>query len=163
MSVGGILFWSFILVPILEIYLLIQASGLIGFWTTLAIVIITAVIGGFLLRIQGVYTLQKVQNALNRGEVPAQAMMDGILLLIGGVLLLTPGFFTDALGLLCLLPLSRDLISRFLLRQLLAHQLQQQTGFYDVNMQNHRPHQASDDPQTKKSNVIIEGQYTKED
>ncbi len=166
MSVGGVLLWSFILIPILEIYLLMEVGSLIGFWATLGIILLTAIVGSFLLRIQGVYTLQKVQTALNRGEIPAKAMMDGILLLIGGVLLLTPGFFTDGLGLMCLLPGPRDLISHFLSKQLIAQQLKQR-GFSAEGAATYQRQQQQAHRQTQQSektgNVTIEGQYTKED
>ena len=143
-----------------------EVGSLIGFWATLGIILLTAIVGSFLLRIQGIYTLQKVQAALTRGEIPAKAMVDGILLLIGGVLLLTPGFFTDGLGLMCLLPGSRDLISHFLSRQFLAHQLKQH-GFSDEGAKTYQHQQQqtqqSQNSMPKNHNVTIEGQYTKED
>jgi UPF0716 protein FxsA len=99
-----ILFSLFILVPLLEIYLLIKVGGIIGAIPTVAMVVFTAVLGALLLRHQGLYTFAKVQTALARGELPTVAMLEGVVLLISGAMLLTPGFFTDTLGFLGLVP-----------------------------------------------------------
>lgn len=99
-----LLFTLFLLVPLLEIYLLIKVGGIIGAVPTVFMVVFTAVLGGFLLRHQGLYTLAKAQTALARGELPTVAMLEGVVILISGALLLTPGFFTDALGFLGLIP-----------------------------------------------------------
>lgn len=104
----------FIIVPIFELYLLIKVGGIIGALPTIAIVIITAVIGTWLLRQQGLATLQRYQNNLGQGKLPAMELVEGLVLLFGGALLLTPGFFTDAIGFLCLIPVTRQaLIRRF--------------------------------------------------
>ena len=89
------LFLLFIVMPIAEIAVLIQVGGAIGGWTTIGIVILTAVIGTAMLRQQGLATLNKAQMRAQQGEMPAQQLLEGLLLLIGGVLLLTPGFITD--------------------------------------------------------------------
>lgn len=102
-----ILLLIFLIVPVVEIYLLIQVGGILGAWTTIFLVVFTAVLGAWLLRIQGFSTLQRVQNSLTRGEIPAIEMLGGVLLLLSGALLLTPGFFTDAIGFLLLLPAFR--------------------------------------------------------
>ncbi|MGM0594843.1 MAG: FxsA family protein [Pseudomonadota bacterium] len=99
-----ILFTLFILIPLLEIYLLIKVGGLIGAIPTVAMVVFTAVLGALLLRHQGIYTYAKVQTSLARGELPTVAMLEGVVLLISGAMLLTPGFFTDSLGFLGLIP-----------------------------------------------------------
>jgi len=99
-----ILFSLFILVPLLEIYLLIKVGGIIGAIPTVFMVVFTAVLGGLLLRHQGLYTYARVQTALGRGELPTVAMLEGVVLLISGAMLLTPGFFTDTLGFLGLVP-----------------------------------------------------------
>ncbi|MCP4698200.1 MAG: FxsA family protein [Gammaproteobacteria bacterium] len=113
MNMFRIMLLLFISVPILEIYLLFSVSKVIGSGNTVLLVILTAVIGTMLLRSQGLATLQKAQNALTRGEMPAEALLEGVLLLLGGALLLTPGFFTDALGFACLLPYPRRLLARW--------------------------------------------------
>ena len=99
-----ILLALFIIVPLLEIYLLIQVGGIIGAIPTVFMVVFTAVLGGLLMRHQGLYTLGKVQSAMARGELPTVAMFEGVVLIISGALLLTPGFFTDAIGFLGLVP-----------------------------------------------------------
>lgn len=97
----------FLIVPILEIYLLIQVGSIIGALSTIGLVVLTAVVGAALLRVQGFVTYARFNQALGEGRVPATEIMEGVALLIGGALLLTPGFFTDAIGFLCLLPFSR--------------------------------------------------------
>lgn len=101
----------FFTVPLIEIYLLIQVGSVIGAVPTVVLVVFTAVLGAGLLRLQGFATLARVQAMLARGQVPAIEVMEGAVLLVAGVLLLTPGFFTDAIGFLCLIPwLRRKLI-----------------------------------------------------
>jgi UPF0716 protein FxsA len=94
----------FLFVPLLEIWLLIKVGSLIGALPTVALVVLTAVIGAALARYQGLATLQRLQSTLARGEAPAIEMVEGVILLLGALLLLTPGFFTDALGFACLIP-----------------------------------------------------------
>ena len=108
----------FIGIPLFELYLLIQVGSIIGALPTLALVVFTAVLGAALLRRQGLSTVQRIQIAMNRGEVPALEVVEGAILLIGGAMLLTPGFVTDALGFLCLWPPARQALARWLLRRL---------------------------------------------
>jgi UPF0716 protein FxsA len=96
--------------PTLELYLLIEIGSDIGAIPTIFLVVFTAVLGGLLMRQQGVSTLMRVRQAMDRGEVPALEMLEGAVLLLGGLLLLIPGFFTDALGFLCLIPPLRRLL-----------------------------------------------------
>ena len=97
----------FVLMPIVEIAVLIRVGGAIGLLPTLAIVVLTAVIGTYMLRQQGGRTLARARARLDSGQMPAGEIVEGLLLLVGGVLLLTPGFVTDAFGFACLFPLSR--------------------------------------------------------
>ncbi len=97
----------FLLVPLVEIYFLIKVGSWIGALPTVALVVLTAVLGAALARQQGLATLQRLQQTLGRGEAPALEMIEGVLLLVGALLLLTPGFFTDLAGFACLIPLSR--------------------------------------------------------
>jgi UPF0716 protein FxsA len=115
-----VLLLLFLLVPLLEIYLLIVVGGIIGALPTVALVVLTAVIGAALARHQGLATLQRVQATLARGEAPAIEMLEGALLLVGALLLLTPGFFTDALGFVCLVPPTRRLLSLWLLKRFMV-------------------------------------------
>lgn len=108
----------FLIVPIVEIYLLIQVGGMIGVLPTIGLVILTAVMGAALLRAQGLQTYLRFNQALSEGRMPAAEILEGVALLIGGALLLTPGFFTDAIGFICLLPFTRKalvawLVARF--------------------------------------------------
>ncbi len=105
----------FILVPIVEIYFLIKVGDVIGALPTVLLVVFTAFLGVFLLRWQGLSTLYRVQTSLERGELPASAMVEGLLLLIAGALLLTPGFVTDAIGFALLVPTLRQQLARFLI------------------------------------------------
>ncbi len=112
-----ILLVLFFLIPLLEIYLLIQVGGWIGPLYTVFLVVFTALLGAFLLRAQGFATLQRVRATMARGELPAMEMLEGALLLIGGALLLTPGFFTDAIGFVCLIPQLRQGLLRWALKR----------------------------------------------
>lgn len=104
MSFFHLLFLLFLAVPLIEIYVLIQVGGVIGALPTVFLVVFTAVVGVLLLRYQGWVTVRKVQRSLDRGEVPTVAMLEGVVLVAAGALLLTPGFFTDAVGFLALVP-----------------------------------------------------------
>ena len=112
-----ILLTLFIAVPIIEISLFITVGGWLGAIPTIGLVIFTAFAGAALVRNQGLQTLQQVQLQLHQGELPAQAMVEGLLLAICGVLLLTPGFMTDALGLTVLLPQPRALLAQYLIEK----------------------------------------------
>lgn len=101
----------FIAIPIIEIGLFIEIGGWIGLWPTLAIVIVTAFAGTTLLRLQGLAVLQRAQESTARNELPVQEVFDGLCLLIAGVLLLTPGFFTDAAGFLLFVPPFRRFVA----------------------------------------------------
>ena len=107
-------FLLFVGVPLVELYLLIQVGSEIGALPTIALSILTAAIGTVLVRVQGFSVLLRVRDMLDRGDVPAIEVLDGALLLIAGLMLLLPGFITDALGFLLLIPpLRRRLILRF--------------------------------------------------
>lgn len=106
----------FVGIPLLELYLLIQVGAEIGALPTIGLTILTAIVGGFLVRLQGFAVLMRVRDALDRGEVPALEMLDGALLLAAGLVLLLPGFFTDASGFLLLVPALRRLLIARLVR-----------------------------------------------
>ena len=101
----------FFITPIVEMYLLIEVGGYIGAWPTIALVMITAVIGVTLLRIQGLSTLTRGVGRLQGGELPAREMVEGLLLAVAGALLLTPGFVTDTVGFILLTPPLRAAIA----------------------------------------------------
>ena len=113
-----VLFLIFVVVPIIEISILIQVGEVFGLLPTIALVIFTAAVGASLVRSQGLQTLLKAQQKIQRGEQPGQEMLEGIMLAVAGVLLVTPGFVTDSLGLLLLTPLTRKPIANYLLTKL---------------------------------------------
>ncbi len=113
--------WLFIAIPLIELYLIIQVGSIIGALWTVILVVLTAVIGVNLLRMQGFNTLQRAQRSMAQGQMPAQEMLEGMLLAIAGVLLLTPGFLTDSLGFLCLIPVTRQALVHFLLARVQIH------------------------------------------
>lgn len=102
------LFILFITVPIIEMVILIQVGQQIGALWTIALVLLTAFIGINLLRYQGLATLNRANWRMQSGQIPAQEMLEGILLAVGGALLLTPGFVTDSIGFLLLVPFTRQ-------------------------------------------------------
>lgn len=99
----------FILVPVMELYILIETGRMIGVGATIGLIIMTGVAGAWLARSQGLEILYRIQQDTANGQMPAQTLIDGALILVGGLLLLTPGFFTDALGFSFLIPASRKL------------------------------------------------------
>ncbi|HEX9767876.1 MAG TPA: FxsA family protein [Kiloniellales bacterium] len=101
-------------VPLIEIGLFIKIGGLIGLWPTLALVLLTAALGTWQLRAQGLATLARGRQQLERGQLPTRELFNGFCLVIAGALLLTPGFLTDAVGLVLFIPGFRDMLRRFL-------------------------------------------------
>jgi len=111
---GFVILAAFITVPLIEIGLFIQVGEQIGLWPTIFVVVITAIIGTALLRHQGLSALNRLQQALAAGEPPLAPVFDGFCLLAAGALLLTPGFFTDAVGFLLFTPPLRAALRAFL-------------------------------------------------
>lgn len=107
------LFALFVLVPILEIALFIQVGGWLGLWPTLGIVVLTALAGTYLVRRQGLAHIRAVQGSLSELRDPTRPLAHGAMILASGLLLLTPGFFTDAVGFALLVPGVRDALMRF--------------------------------------------------
>lgn len=110
--IAPLLLVAFIGVPLLEIAIFIQVGGVIGLGWTLALVVLTAIIGTWMLRQQGFQVLRRAQRQIDAGQAPVVEVFEGVCLLVAGVLLLTPGFFTDGLGALLLLPPVRALLFR---------------------------------------------------
>ena len=107
----------FIFTPLIEIYLLIQIGSEIGALPTIGLCLFTAGLGVTLLRIQGFITLTKIRQSMDQGVLPASTMLEGLMLLIAGALLLTPGFFTDTIGFICLVPSIRSKIANSVLKR----------------------------------------------
>ncbi|QFT54019.1 FxsA family protein [Microbulbifer sp. THAF38] len=106
----------FIVLPVLEMWVLITVGREIGALPTIGLVFLTAIVGVTLLRRQGLSTLMRAQEKMRTGDIPAKEMVEGIFLAVGGALLLTPGFITDAIGFACLIPGLRQLLLGRLLR-----------------------------------------------
>lgn len=142
-----------IIVPVIEIYFLIQVGTVIGAFSTIVLILLTAVLGAYLFRVQGLTTVQRVQASLSRGEIPAVELIEGALLLVSGALLLTPGFVTDFIGFLCLIPSLRNHVARFILESQFIAQ---------APFQGNEPYQQAHREDTLDDNVI-EGEFKRED
>lgn len=114
-----ILILLFIGVPVLEIAVFIQAGDIFGLWPTLAAIVATAVIGGALIRAQGLATIARARRSLDQGQAPVREVFTGICLLLAGALLMTPGFLTDSVGFLLLIPPVRRVLGAWLMNLLM--------------------------------------------
>ena len=110
----------FILIPIIEIGLFIEIGSIIGSFYTITLIFITAIVGVFFVRQQGISTFQKLTFQLQNLETPVQTMFEGLVILISGILLITPGFFTDALGFLGLIPFTRIIFIKLVASYILS-------------------------------------------
>ena len=162
-----ILLLLFIFVPIIEIGLFIQVGGFLGLWSTIALVLITAFVGASLVRSQGIQTLMSVQGRLQQGEMPAQQILEGVMLAVAGVLLLTPGFMTDALGMLVLLPAPRAMIAKKMMEKMVVSNMS--GGFHAGGQAGFGQSPFGQDPfnrdpsdQSKDGNTF-EGEFEKKD
>jgi UPF0716 protein FxsA len=144
-----VILFLFVGIPLVELYFLIKVGAQIGVFATLFLTLFTAMLGGWMVRTQGLSTFSKVRNAMDRGEVPAIEMMEGAVLLVCGVLLLLPGFVTDIVGFIFLIPWVR--------RWLLTVGLQSSGVMRPMQSDHYQPQGGSQDKQ------IIEGEYRRED
>lgn len=170
-----VLFLLFIVMPIVEIMVLMNVGSLIGALPTIAIVILTAWIGAAMVRQQGMATYQSVQNKLAQGQVPSDEIIAAMLLLVAGVLLLTPGFITDGFGLLLLWPVSRGVMVKAVQQQMAkskANGAQGSTFFYsNFQQSNHQQSPFNDVEQNQQANHIndnnskqtIDGEFERKD
>lgn len=110
----GKLFLAFVLVPMLDLYLLVKIGGQIGTLNTIMLVLLTAVVGAALARSQGMAAMQKIRQNMDQGIMPAEEMLDAVIIFAAGITLLTPGFITDTLGLLLLFPITRGYFKQWL-------------------------------------------------
>ena len=116
----SVFLFLFIIMPIAEMAVLIKVGGMIGVLNTVGLVLLTAVIGAWRLRQQGLATLLKANQRLNSGELPAMEVAEGLILAVGGALLLTPGFITDTVGFLCLIPGTRHWLAAQALKRMVV-------------------------------------------
>jgi UPF0716 protein FxsA len=112
------LFLLIIIIPAADIALLLFSGKTIGVWPTLLLILLTGVIGAYLAKREGLQTIRKAQEQLRRGQLPGEALLDGICILIGGTLLITPGFITDITGFLMLFPPTRRIFKFFMIKGL---------------------------------------------
>lgn len=149
------LFILFVVVPVVEITLLIKVGQQIGAWYTVALVLLSAFIGVNMLRHQGLSTLLRARSRIEEGEIPLSEMRDGILIAMGGALLITPGFVTDALGFALLIPFTRSWLYRLFGRHLQSF-IQVRGGQAGFNYQYH---QRTDASRNQGSDEVIEGEF----
>lgn len=112
------LFLAFTIIPVLELYILIEVGSYLGALNTIMVVIVTGFVGAYLARLQGFQTMNRVRESLNRGEMPTEGLIDALLILVAGIVLLTPGFLTDIAGLLILIPQTRNRLKGWLMWKL---------------------------------------------
>ncbi|MCK4487716.1 MAG: FxsA family protein [Desulfobacterales bacterium] len=108
------LFLAFTLIPFSELYLLIKIGYYLGAFNTILVVIVTGLLGAYLAKLQGIRTMMRVRESLNRGELPAEEMLDALLIFVAGIVLITPGFITDLAGIGILVPKIRYSFKRWL-------------------------------------------------
>ncbi|CAH0992399.1 hypothetical protein SIN8267_02519 [Sinobacterium norvegicum] len=159
------LFLMFIVVPVIEMFLLIKVGGIIGALPTIGLVLLTAVIGSWLLRKEGISTLARANHKMQSGQLPAKEMAEGIAIAVGGALLLTPGFVTDFIGFSCLIPGIRRPIMAMMMKRMVAaggtvymqgqsQSFNHQTGPFDAN--------ASPLDRDDHDHDVIEGDFRRE-
>ena len=109
---------AFTIIPIIEIYLLIEIGSIFGVLTAITLVILTGFLGAFMARMQGLQTLFRIQESLREGRMPSGELLDALMIVIAGIVLLTPGFLTDSAGFLLLIPTTRNSIISWLQRKI---------------------------------------------
>ena len=142
------LFLLFIVVPIIEIVLFIKIGSLLGIWLTILVVVLTAIVGTNLVKSQGLNAIKEVQSSFLQGQDIARSLINGTLILIAGVLLLTPGFFTDFIGITFLIPMTRNMW--------ISYGIKHFPGFVFINSNNN----SKNNPHYKEKHNVIDGDYT---
>ncbi|WP_165674428.1 FxsA family protein [Metapseudomonas otitidis] len=137
----------FLLLPLIELAVLIKVGSVIGVFPTLLLLVATALLGSFMLRIAGVATAWRARERLARGELPEQEMLEGLMIAVGGGLLLLPGFISDLFGLVCIIPFTRRLVIRRVLQRV-TRQAERQRAFSDDPLARNQPR-----------HNVIEGEY----
>lgn len=146
---------AFIAVPLIEIYLIVQVGQVIGGWETVGLLLAISVLGTWLVKREGRRAFHALRDAMATGKLPDREVLDAALVLVGGTLLLTPGFLTDALGLMFVIPMTRpparSLVTRLVKRRILASASRMTGG---VRPPGSAPRRPSDDTQSE----VIEGE-----
>jgi len=146
------LFLIFVITPVLEMWLLITVGGYLGALPTIGLVLLTAFVGVNLLRAQGFETLWRGRRKFEEGQLPAQEIAEGIILAVSGALLLTPGFVTDLVGFLGLIPPIRRIIAQFVLSRMVV-------AGVSKNVQGERFQPSSSANRSKDGGDVIEGEF----
>ncbi|WP_440905956.1 FxsA family protein [Catenovulum sp. SX2] len=151
------LLFLFVVMPIAEIALLLHVGDLIGGWTTFFIVIVTAVAGAHLVRAQGMAALAEIQQKSQQGILPAESITEGLMILVAGVLLVTPGFITDAIGLCLTIPLTRKPLAKLIIKEFDQH-IVARSHVYAGQTNHHQNYQQND-----AGGTVIEGEWQRKD
>lgn len=159
MNPFSLLILIFLTIPIVEMYLLIKVGSVIGAPLTIFLVVFTAVLGAWLLRWQGFATIRRIQETISQGGLPAAELLEGAVLLIAGALLLTPGFFTDTIGFLCLIPPLRHAMVLYAMRRFISSKSSDVYEFHVEQRESRSPRGTS----STHRNQTIEGDYTREE
>ena len=135
-------FLLFVFIPLAEIFVFMKMSGLIGLGTSLIIALFTAILGGAIVKYQGLQTMIRAQESMKNAHIPSKELFDGLCLVAAGATLITPGFITDALGFLLLVPPFRDLLRQRLARSNAFNATYFNTDYTEFhdNKRHHKPH-----------------------
>ncbi len=155
------LFFLFTAVSLLEIFVLVKVGSFLGAWATISLVIITALVGSALVRSQGLQLLQQLQQRMAKGEMPGQQLIEGIMLIVTGVLLVTPGFVTDLCGLLLLQPAIRGKIAKVLIANVKLSPHATMSGSFSQSSANSPFSQSF--TSNKVDSDVIEGEFERKD
>ena len=165
-----LLFVLFIIIPIIEITVIMQVGALLGVWPTIAIVILSAWLGAKYVRQQGLATLQSVQTKMAQGEMPSGEIVTGLMLLVAGVLLVTPGFVTDIFGLLLLVPSVRTGIANQVQKHIKVNKFAAGASFHQESTGNVYQHENTTEPFVSPNKPIshhqgdiLEGEFKRKD
>ncbi|KPZ20834.1 Phage T7 F exclusion suppressor FxsA [Pseudomonas coronafaciens pv. zizaniae] len=156
----------FLLFPVLELFLLVRVGMSIGFLWTFLLVVATSMLGLFVMRVAGFATALRARESLARGELPAQEMLEGLMVAVGGGLLLLPGFISDILGVICLLPITRRLLINKVRRRAEDQAMRQRAFADDLQTPaNHGPanHRSGAIHQSTRDPDVIEGEFEHRD
>ena len=154
----------FVIIPIIEMWILIEVGSKLGVLITILLVFLTGIIGVVLLRHQGMNTLLRVNQQMEQGQLPVKEILEGVMLAIGGALLLTPGFITDTIGFTCLFPITRRLLVAGLLRQrMVMARYGGKADFTDTPFQQFKREKTAQIRPKDQSGTTIEGEFTRDD
>lgn len=152
----------FLLFPVLELFVLVKVGMAIGFLPTFLLVVASSMLGVFLIRVAGFATALRARESLARGELPAQQMLEGLMVAVGGGLLLLPGFISDVLGLICLLPVTRRVLVNKLRKRAEEQAIRQRAFADDLQAGGGPERPGAIHPGSRQPNVI-EGEFEHRD